>query len=207
MTKNTVHLAIYDSMTDWEFGHVVAHINSPEFQKTPGEFEVKTVGETLEPIITKGGLRVLPDLSLDRLEPGDSRMFILPGADTAAGGGIDVFVQMAARFLEAEVPVAAICGATAALARYGLLDELPHTSNAKEFLEMTDYSGGCHYQDRPAVTSGSLITASGIAPIAFAIEIFRKLDLYTDSTLEAWRKLYQKQDPEGFNELMAVHAK
>lgn len=207
MTKNTVHLAIYDSMSDWEFGHVVAHINSPEFQKAPGQFEVKTVGETLEPIITKGGLRVLPDLCLDSLEPHDSQMLILPGSDTAAQGGIDVFVKMAARFLDAEVPVAAICGATAALAQYGLLDELPHTSNAKAFLEMTNYKGGCHYQDRPAVTAGNLISASGVAPVDFAIEIFRKLDLYSDSTLKSWRKLYQNQDPEGFYELMTEHAK
>lgn len=207
MTRETIHLAIYDTMADWEVGYVVAHLNSPEFQKTPGRFEVKTVGSSLAPILSKGGLRILPDLSLDMLGSQDSRMLILPGADIAATGEIDGFVKTAAQFLRAGIPVAAICGATAALAREGLLNELPHTSNAKMFLEMVvGYKGGSHYQDQLAVTSGNLITASGVAPIEFAIEIFRKLDVYSDTTLHAWHKLYKDHNPDGFYELMAEHS-
>ncbi len=205
MTRETIHLAIYDTMSDWEVGYVVAHLNSPEFQKTPTRFQVKTVGASLEPIVSKGGLRILPDLSLSMLEPQDSRMLILPGADSAATGGIDEFVKKAAQFLKAGVPVAAICGATAALAKFGLLDALPHTSNAKIVLEMVGYKGGFHYQDKLAVTSGNVITASGIAPIEFAMEIFRKLDVYSEATLQAWYKLYRDQNPEGFYELVAEH--
>jgi putative intracellular protease/amidase len=205
MTIETIHLAVYDTMADWEVGYVAAHLNSREFQKVPGRFQVKTVGATLDPVVSKGGLRILPDISLDMLEPQDSRMLILPGADSAASGGIDSFVKAASQFLSAGVPVAAICGATAALARFGLLDELPHTSNAKVFLEMVGYKGACFYQDKPAVTSGNLITASGIAPIEFAVEIFRKLDVYSDTTLKSWHKLHKHQNPEGFYELMAEH--
>lgn len=206
MTKETVHLAIYDTMADWEVGYVIAHLNSPEFQKKPGRFEVKTVGNSLAPIISKGGLKIFPDLSLDTLEAKKSQMLILPGADIALKGGIDSFVQVASQFLSAGTPVAAICGATAALAKSGLLDELPHTSNAKIFLEMVGYKGGAHYLDQPVVTSGNLITASGIAPVEFAIEIFRKLDVYSDTTLHAWSKLYKDRNPEGFYELIAEHS-
>lgn len=205
MTKETIHLAVYDTMADWEVGYVVAHLNSADFQKTPGRYQIKTVGISLDPILTKGGLRILPDLSLSGLAPQDSRMLILPGADTAAQGGIDPFAQAAARFLSAGIPVAAICGATAALARFGLLDERHHTSNAKGFLEAVGYKGGVHYQDQPAVTAGNLITASGIAPIEFALEIFRKLDVYSETTLQAWNKLFKEQNPTGFFELMAEH--
>ncbi|TCM68628.1 putative intracellular protease/amidase [Acinetobacter calcoaceticus] len=205
MKQETIHLAIYDSMADWEVGYVVAHINSPEFQKVSGRFEVKTVGLNLEPIRSKGGLRILPDLTLDMLQSEHSSMLILPGADSAAQGGIDAFVQKAADFLDADVPVAAICGATAALAKFGLLDHVAHTSNIKMFLEMTGYQGAAHYQEQLAVTAGNLITASGTAPIEFAIEIFRKLDLYSETTLKAWYKLYKDQKAEGFFELMAAH--
>ena len=205
MLKETIHLAIYDTMADWEVGYVVAHINSPEFQKTSARFEVKTVGSSLDPITTKGGLRVLPDLTLEMLKPQHSRMLLLPGADIAAHGGIDDFVEKAAEFLQANIPVAAICGATAALARKGLLDHVPHTSNVKMFLEMVGYQGAEHYQEQLVVTAGNLITASGVAPIEFAIEIFRKLDLYSDRTLRAWSKLYKDQNAQGFFELMAEH--
>ena len=207
MKKATIHLAVYDTMADWEYGYVVAHINSPEFQKSPGHFEIRTVGETLEPITTKGGIRILPDMCLDNLSPTDSQLLILPGADTAAEGGIELFVDMAARYLSADVPVAAICGATAALAKRGLLDELPHTSNAKEFLQMTGYKGSDCYIDKPAVTGGNLITASGVAPVAFAAEIFRMLGLYADNTLEAWWQLFEHKDPAGFYQLMEEHSK
>lgn len=204
--KEIIHLAIYNTMADWEVGYVVAHLNSPEFQKISGRFKVQTVGESLDPITSKGGLRILPDLSLDMLQAQDSRMLILPGADITTTGGIEHFIDKAVEFLAAEVPVAAICGATAALANRGLLNHIPHTSNAKIFLEMTGYQGADYYQEQAAVTAGNLITASGTAPIEFAIEIFRKLDVYSDTTLSAWYKLYKDQNAQGFFELLAEHA-
>lgn len=205
MADQTVHLAVYDTLADWEFGYVAAHINSPQFQKRPGRYQIKTVGETLDPITTMGGLRILPDVALENLDPADSRMLILPGAEIAADGGIDAFAKLAARFLGAGVPVAAICGATAALARNGLLDDVQHTSNAPEFLEATGYKGAVHYRNESAVTSGNIITASGVAPISFAVEVFRELDLYSDFTLAAWRKIYEDHNPEGYYELMTEH--
>ena len=51
------------------------------------------------------------------------------------------FAGKAAEFLDAGVPVAAICGATAGLAAEGLLDDRRHTSNAAEFLAATGYGG------------------------------------------------------------------
>ena len=73
--------------------------------------------------------------------------------------------------------MAAICGATAGLARGGLLDDRRHTSNAREYLAATGYGGGALYQDEPAVTDGDLITAASMAPLEFAHHIFRRLDL------------------------------
>ena len=201
----TVYLAIYDTMADWEAGYAVAHINSPEFQRKPGRYQVATVGRTSDAIVTKGGLRILPDIPIADVELDESALLILPGADIALEGGINEFAKLARRFLGADVPVAAICGATAALAREGLFDEMPHTSNAREFLESTGYRGGEFYVDQPAVTAGRLITASGIAPVAFATEIFRMLDLYDEPTLDAWSRLYGAQDPSGFYALMARH--
>lgn len=200
--KKIVHLAVYDTMADWEYGYAVAHIQSSEFQKSPGCFEVKTVGATPAPVTTKGGVRIVPDITLAELAPESSALLILPGADSAATGGIAEFAEMAARFLAADKPVAAICGATAALARQGLLDTRAHTSNAVDFLAMTGYQGSSRYIDKPAVTDGHVITASGIAPIAFAVEIFRILDLYTEDTLNAWWQLFAEQDPSGFYALM-----
>lgn len=184
----------------------MAHLNSPEFQKHPQTYEIKTVGRTVEPIKTKGGITLLPDMVLNELNYDQSAMLILAGSESAATGGIDDFVHKAKSFVEHGICVAAICGATAALAKSGLLDDVAHTSNAKEFLAMTGYAGSQHYVETPAVSSEYIITASGIEPVAFAVEIFRKLEIYSDDMLNAWIKLFGEKDLAGFYELMESNA-
>ncbi|MPY93968.1 MAG: glutamine amidotransferase [Acidimicrobiia bacterium] len=203
-TTRTVHLAVYDTLADWEVGHATAHINNGNWQREPGGSRVRTVGEARRPVTTMGGMTIVPDLALDELDPADSAMLILPGADTWLSGGNGAFAAKAADFLATGVPVAAICGATAGLASAGLLDERRHTSNAPEFLAATGYAGADHYVDEPAVTDGDLITGSGVAPAEFAREVLARLDLYTPSVLASWYKLYGQRDPAGFFELMSA---
>ena len=202
-TKN-VHLAIYDTLADWEIGYVTSHVNSPAYQRQPGRYRVVTVAATAEPITTMGGLRIVPDLTLADLRPEDSALLILPGADAWLSGGNTEFVATAGTFLDAGVPVAAICGATGGLAAGGLLDDRRHTSNALEYLQSVGYGGAEHYVDAPAVTDRGLVTATATAPAEFAREIFTLLDLYEPEVLAAWYKLYGQQDPAGFYELMSA---
>jgi putative intracellular protease/amidase len=201
-----VHLAVYDTLSDWEVGYATAHINNGEWQREPGRYEVRTVGETRGPVLTKGGMRITPDLALDELDAEDSAMLILPGADTWLTGGNAAFAKRARRFLDAGVPVAAICGATAGLAAEGLLDDRRHTSNAPEFVEAFGSKGTALYCDVPAVTDRGLITATGVKPVDFAREVFAALDLYTPEVLASWYKLYGLGDPAGFFELTGAAA-
>jgi putative intracellular protease/amidase len=100
--------------------------------------------------------------------------------------------------------VAVICGATAGLARAGILDEVRHTSNAQIYLQWTNYGGTALYQDAPSVTYGNVITAGATAPIEFAYHIFKKLNIYTDPILEAWYGLYKTGDLVYFFELQKL---
>jgi putative intracellular protease/amidase len=202
--SDRVHTAIYDGMPDWEVALAVAHINSPQWQREPGRFRVMTVGETGKDVTTMGGMRIAPDLVVDQLRPADSAMLILPGADSWLEGGNAVFADTARDYLAAGVLVAAICGATAGLARAGLLDDRDHTSNAPAFLGMMPgYHGAERYRHEPAVNDRGLITASATAPVEFAREILACLGLYEPNVLASWYKLYGSQDPEGYDELLA----
>ncbi len=199
-----VHLAVYDTLADWEVGHAIAHIRKPSWQQQPGRYDVRTVGATLAPVTTSGGVRIVPDLVLADLDPADSAMLILPGNDI---WNTDAFVAWSAKaqqFLDAGVPVAAICGATGGLALAGILDDRPHTSNAREFLEGLGYAGSRWYRDEPAVTDGDLITGAAQAPVEFARAILARLDVYAPDVLASWFKLYGRQDPAGFYELMSA---
>ena len=201
-----VYQAVFDTLADWEVGHAMAHVNSVRWQKAPGRYEVRTAGVTTDPVSTMGGVRIEPDVALDEIDLTTTAMLVLPGGDTWLTGADQPFVDKAVELLDAGVPVAAICGATGALAAAGVLDDRPHTSNAREFLQMVGYGGGAHYVDEPAVTDGDLITGSGTCPVDFAREIFARLDLYEPDVLASWYKLYGRNDPAGFYELNGMAA-
>lgn len=195
MTRKTVHLAVYDTFADWETGHTTAHL-------AQNGFTVRTVGPTTAPVTTMGGLRVQPDLALADLDPADSALLILTGASAwDTGDGLSPFAGKARAFLDAGVPVAAICGATAGLAREGLLDDRPHTSAVSFYLAATGYKGGEHYVDTDAVTAGDLITAGPTEPVALAREVFARLGVYDGEKLDAWYRLFHDSDPAAFETL------
>jgi putative intracellular protease/amidase len=129
-------------------------------------------------------------------------MLILPGGLAWEQGKHREAVEKAARFLEAGVPVAAICGATAALAQAGLLDTRRHTSNMPEYLKATGYKGESLYQNEPAVTDDLVITAGGLAPVDFAYHIFRQLAVFDEPTLTAWELLFKTGDPAHYRTLL-----
>jgi len=165
-----------------------------------------TVAETLEPITTMGGVRILPDALLADLDPAQSDLLVLPGGALWDTGGGAAFTEAAERFLAAGVPVAAICGATAGLARAGLLDDRAHTSAAPEYLAMTGYAGGDRYVAARAVVDGALITAGPQSPVQFAGAVLGRLGLADEWTLAAYEALFADGDAAAFPVLMEAQA-
>ncbi|MEU5658001.1 DJ-1/PfpI family protein [Streptomyces sp. NPDC047737] len=203
MTGTTVHLAVYDTFADWEPGFATAHL-------TQNGHTVRTVGPTTAPVTTMGGMRVQPDLALDELDPADSGLLILTGASLwDTGDTLAPFARAARSFLDAGVPVAAICGATAGLAREGLLDDRAHTSAVSFYLAATGYAGAPHYTEADAVTDpggparGALVTAGPTEPVAFAREILGLLGVYEPKKLDAWYRLFHDSDASAYEELQA----
>jgi putative intracellular protease/amidase len=200
MNTKTVHFAVYDTLADWEAGHLLAELHTGRF--TSMRFTVMTVAEAREPITTMGGIRVVPDTLLADLDPADSDLLILPGGELWDVGGGQAFAAVAGHFLAAGVPVAAICGATAGLARGGLLDGRDHTSDAAEYLAATGYAGGGHYRDERAVVDGDLITAGSSSPVQFACATLRRLGVASERTLEAYEGFFYRGDAAAFPMLM-----
>ncbi|WDV53364.1 glutamine amidotransferase [Streptomyces coeruleorubidus] len=190
--RKPVHLAVYDTLADWETGHATAHL-------ARAGHRIRTVGPSTEPVTSIGGLRIQPDTALDEVRPEDSSLLILPGADLwDTGDDLAPFARKARAFLAAGVPVAAICGATAGLAREGLLDDRSHTSAVSFYLAATGYAGGERYVEADAVTDGNLVTAGPTEPVAFAREIFRLLGVYEGEVLDAWYRLFHDSDAAAY---------
>jgi putative intracellular protease/amidase len=203
MATRTAHLGVYDTLTDSEVGHLLVELHTGRFTGTA--VDVVAVAEASESIITMGGVRILPDMLLDDLDPMTSDLLILPGAEMWDAGGGGAFVAAAARFLDVGVPVAAICGATAGLARAGLLDGRNHTSSAREYLAATGYAGGGHYIEERVVVDGDLITAGPQSPVQFARATMERLGLASARRLEAYEALFDRGDQAAFPVLIEGH--
>jgi putative intracellular protease/amidase len=191
LAASTLHLYVFDGFADWEPAFVTAAVHNPQFQREPGRWQVRTVAARPGLVRSMGGLAVLPDTMLRDLAPRADDGLLLPGGpgweDPACHHGA---IAAARAFAEAGVPVAAICGATAGLARAGLLDTRPHTSNAAAYLRGTGYAGVDHYREQAAVDADGVITAGGMAPLEFARCLLARLGVYEPAALEAWYQLY-----------------
>jgi putative intracellular protease/amidase len=203
-TPRTAHLAVYETLADSEVGHLLVELHSGRFTGVP--FDVITVADSPQPITTMGGIRIAPDMLLADLDPADSDLLILPGAAMWDAGGGEAFAVAAGRFLDARVPVAAICGATAGLARAGLLDNRNHTSAAADYLGATGYGGASHYLERRAVVDADLITAGPQSPVQFAAAVLGRLGLISPPALDAYEGVFHQGDPSAYPRLMQAVA-
>lgn len=200
-----VYLYILDTLADWEIGYLTAELNSGRFlDKTKPLVELIKIGNTEKPIKTMGGITVTPDKSIDNIRFKEDDLLILPGADTWMEEENKKIIDIVSGIINKKVIIAAICGATVALANKGILNNRNHTSNGKEFLKMfsLEYTGENFYLDQPAVTDDNLITASGIAPLEFSYEILKRTSVMKTETLEAWYQLYKTKEEKFFYALM-----
>jgi putative intracellular protease/amidase len=198
--KNTAFLYVLDGMSDWEPALVIAELNSGRFFKEKGKnIPVKTAGLTKDPVTTMGGLALTPDVALDELDADEIAVLILPGATSWLEEKQAAVLEQTKIFLERGVLVAAICGATEAMANAGMLNDRPHTSNSLDYLKMMfpdRYRGEAQYLQESAVTDENLITASFSAPHDFARHILKKLNVFSDEALEAWYQQFVTHDPK-----------
>ncbi|RLL48099.1 glutamine amidotransferase [Oceanobacillus piezotolerans] len=203
-TKN-VYLYVFNTMSDWEYGYLIAELNSGRyFKKDLAPLKVVTVGANKEIITTMGGLSIKPDTSLDECTFEGKDLLILPGGTTWREDIHQPILERIGESLRLGTIVAAICGATEGLANMGYLDSRKHTSNDLEYIKMVcpNYNGEKFYEIGPAVSDANLVTASGVAPLEFAMEVLKKIDVFTQDTLHSWYNLNKTHKPEYFFQLM-----
>lgn len=202
---STVYVYVLDTMADWELGHVTSELNSGRFfKKDAPPVSLKTVSDSMEPIHTMGGMTVVPDCLVDDIVIHEKSVLLLPGANTWSDPRHGAVIEKANALLASGATVGAICGATAALASCGLLDERSHTSNGAGFLEMVSpgYKGTGFYVDEPSVADNNLITASSTGALLWAKQIIERLGVFEANTLESWYAYFSTGEPGHFFALM-----
>ena len=105
---STIYVYVLDTLADWELGHVTSELNSGRFFKQGAQrVSLKTVSYSKEPIITMGGLTILPNCSIDDMAVDESSMLLLPGADTWNDPKHAPVIQKAGEFLSLGAAVCA----------------------------------------------------------------------------------------------------
>lgn len=182
-----VYYLVFDQLADWECGLALAETNRCDRHR------VVTVGFSTATITTMGGVRITPQIVLDEVDLDDAAMFIIPGGDRWEDMTEPTLLNVLAQLDTLRVPIAAICGATLALARAKLLDARRHTSNRRGYIDehVDAYRGSERYVDEPAVSDAGVITASGFASVDFARAILAQLRVYEDEVLADWYQLFK----------------
>jgi putative intracellular protease/amidase len=134
-----------------------------------------------KPVTSMGGLRVTPDMAIADIDPKNlDALVICGGAGWKQRRAPDI-ADVAHRTHDEHKVVAGICDGTFALAKTGLLDTVPHTSNGVGYLDETGYHGKIHYRDTPqAVSERGIITAAGTSPVAFMEKVLEAIGLADD---------------------------
>jgi putative intracellular protease/amidase len=186
--EQAVYVVVFDGLPDWEPALALAALRD-------ASIPVKSVGFTSEPVITAAGLRIVPDLALEEIDPAMVKLLVIPGGDLwrASAYPVSAFEGLLRQLFEMKVPVAAICGGTIPLARSGFLAGRPHTSNDARWLQaiVPDYAGQELYKNELSVREGGLITAPGSAPVEFAREVLGELDAMPADKLGHWFTLFK----------------
>jgi len=201
----TIYLYVLDTLADWEVGYVTAELNSGRFfKKGAPRVELKTVSCSKEPIHTMGGMTIVPDCLIDDISASETSLLLLPGANTWNDPKHGAVIEKAGEFLSSGATVCAICGATAALANFGLLDKRPHTSNGPGFLELFSpgYMGQNFYIDEPSVADNNLITAGSTGALLWTKHIIEYLGVFQSDSLESWYGYFSTGKAEHFFALM-----
>lgn len=194
MKKFLVYLA--NGFADWEGAFLFPVL-------ARGGYPVTFVSESGKAVESIGKMKVIPEAALRDIHPERFDALILPGSDEWNDRARNKAVlQLAEEFVHSGKLVAGICAATAALARQGLFEERPHTSNDLEFLKhfVPEYRGEMLYQRKLAVSAGNLITASGVGPVEFTREILGAIGWKTPLRRQQWFDLYKNGQlpPEDF---------
>lgn len=168
------------------------------FKNFPEDFRILAVAETPAPVRCSGGPEVVPDRCF--ADGAEYDLLLVPGGmgTRAEAGNAAMLSWLSQAAGNAEV-VMSVCTGSALLARAGILDDLPATSNKRAFDWVRSQSDKVDWQERARwVEAGKVFTSSGVsAGIDMSLAVLARL-LGPDAAQNAalWAEYLPNLDPE-----------
>lgn len=199
MSNEVLYLLLPD-FAEHEMVYLAEAIASDDYAlKENPKYLNKIVAPTMDPVKSIGGIRVLPDYSLDSM-PEDYAALVLIGGFGWMTPVADRVVPMVRSAIESSKIVGAICNGASFMAKHGLLNDVKHTGNGIDQLTLwggDNYTNAKSYIHNQAVSDRKIVTANGSATLEFAKELLRLLENDTPERIE----MYYQFHKQGFCEL------
>ena len=106
-----VYVYLLDTMADWEHGYLLQALSLQSMAQKE-KLIVQTIARVKAPIKTAGGMTLVPDKTLAEVDIHSAAALVLIGADTWLEKEQADILSLAAQFIENDILVAALCGAT-----------------------------------------------------------------------------------------------
>lgn len=184
---------LLNGFADWEGAFIATCLNQGVKPGNPIRYKVKYLSVTKGPVTSVGGLRVLPDYSLEEL-PEDYAGLVFIGGMNWFSPEAALLVPLVGKAVREQKLVAGICNASVFLAMHGFLNNVKHTSNTLAYLKQyagDRYTGEAYYIDKQAVRDGNIVTAEGTGPLEFCREILYALQADTPEAIEESYSFYK----------------
>lgn len=182
--KKTILFLILQQFADWE----AAYISSALMMLGQGQYEIKTVSLSKDPVSSIGGFQVLPDYDTASVPKGYEAL-ILIGGMTWRSENTDPIKKLVEECCQKGKVLGGICDASAFLGTIGVLNTVNHTSNDLNDLKQwagASYTGETKFIAKQAVRDVNIITANGTAPMEFAKEILFALQAASEEKISEW---------------------
>ena len=159
--KKTCYVFLSENYADWEIGLLMAGLNSSR------AIEVLTFALTKDPVCSMGNLAVMPDLSLQEVDPADIDLLVLTGSPVWAKGENRALSGLVNHVLQLHKSIAAMSDTTLLMA--------------------------CYHTDQAVARDGHFITAGGPYPFQFARKIFKYFSLLDNVPFMEWYQQFQSR--------------
>lgn len=185
MTMTKIAIILTQGFADWEYA-LLAGTGGPYYGLDVQFFSTEA-GE----VHSMGGLVAVVSQKLNEIANWSPEVIVVVGGTCwVSEQAPDISELLKVHHTNGGI-VAGICGGTLALARAGILNEIQHTSNDKNFLNQNadGYSGAEHFcKSASAIKDNRVITAPGTAPVSFTAAILESSGLGEDTALQ-FRKM------------------
>jgi len=175
----------------------VTRLNEAKRREEPSPFNVFLVAETKSPVVTAGGMKVLPDYDLDDCPPLD--ILVVPGGwGTRKEMGNERLIGWIAKRAKQVEILASVCTGALLLGKAGLLDGRRATTHwrsldwMEELFPTTRVERRLHF-----VEEGNLFTSAGIsAGIDMTLKIVARTfgDVVARATARQMEYTYPESD-------------